>query len=1230
MKNFLKNIKYVKRILVLAISIILVVTLTGSPGLRIAQAGDEAADKAGAISGEKGDDSAAGQASGKISGIPGVSQEAEEAGKADSQLNQELPQEQKIPQADGQVTVQSQDASHQPAGQDRTDEDSKDKPQAGGQGTAAKPQAGSQDKTDQGTGNKPQADSQDKTSPGAADKPQADSQDKTDQSTADKTPPDSQDKEGEGTKEKPAADGQTGSNANGGNAADQLKPSLDLQKRLDKIRKDLSLNGESAEAKTFAVEGLAAPRAVKGLGTYDISVSGIAIKDGPAGQLLIDYNKNTYTESSAAAITITGTYNGQTKGSNNVITVNAPNASKAEKGLKLVFDNLNLLSYTQVKESGQIVGTPKSAVAIAAGSGAIVTLKGKNTVIAKTALKSCINVPGGAGLVIRGDGSLDAQCITGITANTGISTGAGIGGDFAGTGTPSLADSGTIIIESGTVSATGENAPGIGAGQNGIAHNITIKGGTVVATAGQSNQTSAIGNTGFSGSAPESTWGRVSDQNITITGGTVHATGKSSSAASIGGGAYSGGGHITISGGLVMVDGKGTYGIGKGHMPSGRDVGTDLFSTGTNGSPIILLQNTKSGGGGSGFISDGAPERKRLWQGVIFESSIGRVYQNPTIDRDLQIPVGYKLYVGYPKGESGEGAASVTNYEGVALDVYGQLINYGTVQGNMKMTIKPGGLVNNFGLAQSSGSLKIEAGGVMNNGSNEEREEAHFDNLPGSTLVVDGTLNNYARTTKAADVSLTGGGHIWNLPDLQIKVFDKAGHEIKPGTDGIVKLSYDENISVQGNIAGPAAGAIGDWTASVSTTLPRPHMGFSLSNPDELPAMSFYDTPVPDTAASTAGTSEKIDVGHQVHWDSKIIALPWEGDRPPESPLKFQIKVEGMGGGPSAVPGQPSVGYLTDEAYLPVGYDKLELNPTFPNHFTGALGQPIVDGAEVLGNLKWSGQAQDPKIPGTFQWKDPAQSVVYADPLNEYIMNYVPSDPYDIRNYRTASKGIQVPVVPVSRTITYDPQSGSFPGMSPGEVKKMELYNGTLIGEDKRPNPPPIKAGAQFVDWYKDAACTQIWDFAKDKVTADMTLYARYVLTEPSLGFVIPTKLDLTNDPDGEAKVQGTIQVKKLNSGENAGLHYPYKVKVSTAEDVPLTGSKGLSRKAMVYMGDGTTPYPGGTPLMTFDFKSSPVQDEKHSFWLKMAKDDPERLPDTYKGSMTLTFDTTANPPPAP
>ena len=38
----------------------------------------------------------------------------------------------------------------------------------------------------------------------------------------------------------------------------------------------------------------------------------------------------------------------------------------------------------------------------------------------------------------------------------------------------------------------------------------------------------------------------------------------------------------------------------------------------------------------------------------------------------------------------------------------------------------------------------------------------------------------------------------------------------------------------------------------------------------------------------------------------------------------------------------------------------------------------------------------------------------------------------------------------------------------------------------------PERSGYTFAGWYKDVDCTQAWDFSKDVVTGDMTLYAKW------------------------------------------------------------------------------------------------------------------------------------------
>lgn len=51
----------------------------------------------------------------------------------------------------------------------------------------------------------------------------------------------------------------------------------------------------------------------------------------------------------------------------------------------------------------------------------------------------------------------------------------------------------------------------------------------------------------------------------------------------------------------------------------------------------------------------------------------------------------------------------------------------------------------------------------------------------------------------------------------------------------------------------------------------------------------------------------------------------------------------------------------------------------------------------------------------------------------------------------------------------------------------------------------PERSGYTFAGWYKDADCTQAWDFSKDVVTADMTLYAKWTKNESLVPSPVPS-----------------------------------------------------------------------------------------------------------------------------
>ena len=195
---------------------------------------------------------------------------------------------------------------------------------------------------------------------------------------------------------------------------------------------------------------------------------------------------------------------------------------------------------------------------------------------------------------------------------------AGIGGIAQpGKTTPS---SSSVTINGGIVEATGTKwAPGIGiGGDNGSSITITINGGDV---------TAAGGNNGGSGIGTRENCTDGSFE-ITITGGTVHATGNGGGAG-IGAGAAGGNsGEIAITGGTVHAQGgdSGEYGAGAG-------IGDGRGSQSTSGIDVVISGGvvTAVGGGSAAGIGAGTGDNgvsgptgtfQANGNGVIFAGSI--------------------------------------------------------------------------------------------------------------------------------------------------------------------------------------------------------------------------------------------------------------------------------------------------------------------------------------------------------------------------------------------------------------------------------------------------------------------------------------------------------------------------------------------------------------------------------------------------------------------------------
>ena len=76
-------------------------------------------------------------------------------------------------------------------------------------------------------------------------------------------------------------------------------------------------------------------------------------------------------------------------------------------------------------------------------------------------------------------------------------------------------------------------------------------------------------------------------------------------------------------------------------------------------------------------------------------------------------------------------------------------------------------------------------------------------------------------------------------------------------------------------------------------------------------------------------------------------------------------------------------------------------------------------------------------------------------------------------------------------TVQFDAQGGS------AVANQTVPYDGTVT----EPTPAPVLAGHTLEGWYKEEACTNLWNFTTDTVTSDMTLYANWTLNTYTVSF---------------------------------------------------------------------------------------------------------------------------------
>ena len=236
-----------------------------------------------------------------------------------------------------------------------------------------------------------------------------------------------------------------------------------------------------------------------------------------------------------------------------------------------------------------------NTVTIDAGSDKVeVTLKDVN-IDTSSRNKAAVSVTGSGNTTIKLDGDNHLTGGNGIYSNSSGSL--TISGDENDSLTAQGGDSrngiysvsGDVTISGGTVTATGGNSTGsYGSGGDGIhSGSLTISGGTVTATGGGSTGSNGLGGRGI-----------CSDSGgVTISGGsTVTANGGNGS---------DGGSGISSSSGVTVSDGTVTANGGNGGNVSGDGIRSDGGITISSGTVKAAGGDSKDGYGGDGIRSGG-------------------------------------------------------------------------------------------------------------------------------------------------------------------------------------------------------------------------------------------------------------------------------------------------------------------------------------------------------------------------------------------------------------------------------------------------------------------------------------------------------------------------------------------------------------------------------------------------------------------------------------------------
>jgi uncharacterized repeat protein (TIGR02543 family) len=157
---------------------------------------------------------------------------------------------------------------------------------------------------------------------------------------------------------------------------------------------------------------------------------------------------------------------------------------------------------------------------------------------------------------------------------------------------------------------------------------------------------------------------------------------------------------------------------------------------------------------------------------------------------------------------------------------------------------------------------------------------------------------------------------------------------------------------------------------------------------------------------------------------------------------------------------------------------------------TGAVPDTIVgETAQYTATISWL------PADATFKGSTVYTATITITPKPGYTLAGVPANFFTVAGAaatNAADSGAVTAVfpetVPIAYTVTFDVYGGS----------TVASISNAAFGSTITEPTAPAKPGYTFAGWYKEPTCTNEWDFASDVVSADITLYAKWIANTPA------------------------------------------------------------------------------------------------------------------------------------